>query len=68
MNQPRMVFEQDQDGVWVAFCPGLPGCISQGATQEEARANLAEAVEAFRECLELRGEKLADCLGLEQGS
>lgn len=67
MNKPRMVFEQDQDGVWVAFCPGLPGCISQGASQEEARANLAEAVEAFQECLDRHGERLADCLGPEKG-
>ncbi|MCF8042325.1 MAG: type II toxin-antitoxin system HicB family antitoxin [Desulfarculaceae bacterium] len=68
MNEPQMVFEQDQDGVWVAFCPGLPGCISQGATQQEATANLTEAMEAFRECLERRGESLADCMGREHGS
>lgn len=65
MNQSRMVLQQDEDGVWVAFCPGLPGCLSQGATREEARANLAEAMEAYQECLERRGESLADCLGGE---
>lgn len=61
MRNLPMVLEQDEDGVWVAFCPGLPGCISQGDTQEEARANLAEAMEAFEECLAKSGECLADC-------
>ena len=65
MNDLTMVLERDEDGVWVACCPGLPGCISQGATQEQARDNLAEAMEAYRECLERRGERLADCLGGE---
>jgi predicted RNase H-like HicB family nuclease len=68
MKRLPVVLEQDEDGVWVAFCPGLPGCISQGATQQEARSNLAEAMEAFQECLDKRGECLADCLGPGEGS
>ncbi len=65
MSHEPVVLEQDEDGVWVAFCPGLPGCLSQGRTEAEARANLAEAVEAFHECLANRGESLADCLAKE---
>ena len=58
-----VIIEQDEDGAWVAVCPGLPGCISQGASEAEARANLCEAMEAFHECLARRGEALTDCLG-----
>jgi predicted RNase H-like HicB family nuclease len=58
-----MIIEPDEDGMWVATCPGLPGCISQGRTRAEAEANLAEAMAALRECLALRGESLAECGG-----
>ncbi len=44
-----IVVEQDEDGVFVACCPRLPGCWSQGATREEAERNIAEAIEG---CLE----------------
>lgn len=62
MDETPTIIEQDEDGVWVASCPGLPGCISQGRTRREAAANLAEAMEAFHECLDKHGECLADCL------
>ena len=32
-----------EDGYWVAECPSLPGCISQGKTKQEAIANIKEA-------------------------
>jgi len=44
----------DEDGVYIAECPSIPGCVSQGATQEEAEANIQEAI---RECIEVRAEK-----------
>jgi predicted RNase H-like HicB family nuclease len=44
---------QDEDGVFVAECPSIPGCISQGKTEEEAEHNVREAI---RECLEVRAE------------
>jgi len=65
MSHEPVILEQDEDGAWVAFCPGLPGCLSQGRSEAEARANLAEAMEAFRECLAKHGEGLADCTGEE---
>jgi predicted RNase H-like HicB family nuclease len=46
--------ERDEDGMWVSECPAIPGCVSQGATREEALANLQEAIEA---CLEVRAER-----------
>jgi len=48
------VLERDEDGIWVAQCPSIPGCISQGKTREEALANIREAIAA---CLEVRSER-----------
>jgi predicted RNase H-like HicB family nuclease len=45
---------QDEDGVFVAECPSIPGCVSQGETEEEAMKNVREAI---RECLEVRAER-----------
>jgi predicted RNase H-like HicB family nuclease len=45
---------QDEDGVFIAECPSIPGCVSQGKTESEAEANIREAI---RECLEVREEK-----------
>lgn len=46
--------ERDEDGVWVAECPSIPGCVSQGQTREEALANIREAIGL---CLEVRAER-----------
>jgi predicted RNase H-like HicB family nuclease len=45
---------RDEDGVFVAECPAIPGCISLGATEKEA---LKSVEEATRWCLEVRAEK-----------
>lgn len=45
-----VVIEQDEDGCY-AWCPELKGCQSQGATIEEALANIREAVELYLETL-----------------
>ena len=45
---------QDEDGVYIAECPSIPGCVSQGASEAEAEANIADAI---RECLVVRREK-----------
>lgn len=49
-----ITLDRDEDGVWVAECPSIPGCISQGADREEAEANIREAIIA---CLEVRAER-----------
>lgn len=36
-----------EDGYWVAECPSLPGCVSQGRTREEAILNIKEAISAY---------------------
>lgn len=45
---------RDEDGVWIAECPAIPGCISQGKSREEALSNIREAIAA---CLEVRAER-----------
>ncbi len=46
-----VTLERDEDGMFVAECPAIPGCLSQGKTRQEALANIREAI---RECLEVR--------------
>lgn len=52
----RVLIEQDEDGVFVAEVPALPGCISQGNSREEAVANIQEAIAGYIESLEAHGE------------
>jgi predicted RNase H-like HicB family nuclease len=40
-----------EDEYWVAECPSLPGCVSQGKNKEEAIANIREAIEGYIEML-----------------
>jgi len=54
----RVVFEQDEDGVFVATCPSLPGCISQGRTRAEAHANIQEAITGYLRSLRKHGEPI----------
>jgi predicted RNase H-like HicB family nuclease len=42
---------RDETGMIVAECPAIPGCVSQGKTEEEALANIREAIAG---CLEAR--------------
>ena len=44
-----------EDGYWVAECPSLPGCISQGETREEAISNIREAIREYIASLEEDG-------------
>ncbi len=44
-----------EDGYWVAECPSLPGCISQGQTRQEAIINIREAIEGYIAALEEDG-------------
>ncbi len=52
----RVLVEVDEDGVFVAEVPVLPGCVSQGASREEALTNIREAISLYIESLEERGE------------
>lgn len=52
--QFTITLDRDEDGVWIAECPAIPGCVSQGRTRDEATANVKEAIAA---CLEVRAER-----------
>ncbi len=49
-----VTIDRDEDGVWVVECPAIPGCVSQGASKEEALENVRQAI---RLCLEVRAEQ-----------
>jgi len=52
----RVLIQQDEDGVFVAICPSLPGCVSQGRTRAEAQANIREAISLYIKSLKQHGE------------
>ena len=43
----QVIVYPGEDKHWVAECPSLPGCISQGKNKEEALANIREAIEGY---------------------
>lgn len=49
-----VTLDRDETGMIVAECPAIPGCVSQGRTEEEALENIREAIIA---CLEVRAEQ-----------
>ena len=49
MDKLTVVVEQDEDGFFVSSCPALKGCWSQGKTEEEAVANITEAIRGWLE-------------------
>jgi predicted RNase H-like HicB family nuclease len=48
----KVVVYPGEDGWWVAECPSLPGCVSQGKNKEEAIENIKEAIPAYIAALE----------------
>jgi predicted RNase H-like HicB family nuclease len=52
----RVLIEQDEDGVFVAEVPSLPGCISQGHTRLETTENIKEAIALYLDSLTARNE------------
>lgn len=43
----QVIIYPGEDGFWVAECPSLPGCVSQGTSREEAVRNIKEAIEGY---------------------
>lgn len=48
----QVIIFRGEDGYWVAECPSLPGCVSQGKTKEEAVGNIREAIRGYIAALE----------------
>ena len=58
-----VVIEQDEDGVFLATCPALQGCYTQGDTYEEALANIREAIELHLQARRDLGEPIPQEVG-----
>lgn len=43
----QVIIYPGEDGFWVAECPSLPGCVSQGENREAAITNIREAIEGY---------------------
>jgi antitoxin HicB len=54
----RVLIEPDDDGVFIAQIPSLPGCISEGKTRAEAVSNVTEAAAAYVESLRMHNEPI----------
>ena len=54
----RIIIEQDEDGTFVAECPSLPGCVSQGKTRGDAIKNIKDAIQGYLESLKKHNEPI----------
>ena len=54
----QVIIKPGEDGFWLAECPSLPGCISQGQSRKEAIQNIREAIEGYIEVLEEEGNPI----------
>lgn len=61
----RVLIEQDEDGVYVADVPALPGCVSQGKTRTEVIGNIKEAIAVYLESLQAHGEPVPPSISEE---
>lgn len=57
----QVILYQDEDGFWVAECPSLPGCNTQGETREEALENIKDAIKGYIEALEADNDTIPPC-------
>ena len=56
----RVILEPEREGGFSVWVPGLPGCVSQGESLEEALANIREAIQCYVESAIKNGEELQD--------
>lgn len=50
-----VTIDRDEDGVWIVECLSIPGCVSQGETEDQALANIQHGIIA---CLQVRRDFL----------
>ena len=61
----RVLIEQDEDGMFVAEVPVLPGCVSQGETRKEAVQNIQEAITVYLRSLKAHSEPIPPSISEE---
>ncbi len=54
-----VVVERDEDGMYVASCPAIQGCYTQGETYEEAMENIKEVIKLHIEARKEVGDPIA---------
>ncbi len=63
--QFRIIVEEDETGMFIAECPILPGCISQGKTRSEALKNIQDAIKGYLESLKKHNEPIPPSISEE---
>jgi predicted RNase H-like HicB family nuclease len=61
----RILIEQDEDNMFVAEVPSLPGCVSQGKTRAEAIDNAKDAIQGYIESLKKHNEPIPPSISEE---
>ncbi len=56
----QILLHRDEDGFWVAECPSLPGCATQGKSKDEAIENIKEAIGGYLDVLKGDGKPIPD--------
>ena len=64
--QIKIRLEKDEDGMWVATCPSLPGCISQGKSQKAAAESIKSAVKLHLKYLAEDGVPIFQTKGVKE--
>ena len=54
----RVIVEEDEDGMFIAECPTLPGCVSQGKSRKVAVINIKDAIKGYLESLKKHNEPI----------
>jgi len=61
----RIIIAQDEDKMFIAECPTLPGCISQGKSRIEAIKNIKDAIKGYIKSLEKHNEPIPPSINEE---
>jgi len=56
----QIIIKPGENDFWIAECPSLPGCISQGSSKQEVIKNIQEAIEGYLEVLQEDGDPIPD--------
>jgi predicted RNase H-like HicB family nuclease len=56
--QYTIIIQAAEEGGYIAFAPALAGCMTQGETVDEAKANITDAIGAYLEVLQEDGDKI----------
>ncbi len=62
----KVLIEKDEDGFFVATVPSLPGCISQGKTENKAKKNIKEAIELHLTALAEEGTPIIESSNVKE--